>query len=242
MYTYTDRIKMSETDKNRNWIIPSIIDSMQNCVMFQLEDLGVGLDYFEKNNKVLVVTCWQVKIFKLPKLFDKITIGTQVYNYKAATGLRHCMIWDDKEKLAIASHSLGVFINPKTGRPIKTSVDEWQKYDINSDSPCNDIKFLPRHISQPNNYKIVEEFDVNIHHLDVNNHMNNGQYVRIAFNHLPDDFEVAQFRVEYKKQATLGDHIIVQLTNNKNESYSTICVVLCDTENSPFSIVEFSNK
>lgn len=242
MYTYPDRIKMSETDKQRNWTIPAIIDAMQNCVMFQLEDLGVGLDYFEKRNKALVVTCWQVKIYKLPQLFDKITVGTQVYGFKAATALRHCMIWDDENQLAIASHCLGVFIDPQTGHPLKTPSDEWEKFDINSNSPCNGIEFLPKHIPQPKDFKIVEEFYVNIHHLDVNNHMNNAQYVRIAFNHLPDDFNVTQFRVEYKKQATLGDKITVQLFTNTIEHYSTICIALCDLQNKPFALVEFNNN
>lgn len=233
---------MSETDKRRNWTIPAIIDAMQNCVMFQLEDLGVGLDYFEKNNKLLVVTCWQVNIFSLPKLFDKITVGTQVYGFKAATGLRHCMIWDDKGSLAIASHSLGVFINAETGRPIKTTPEEWQLYDVNPDTPCSTVSFQNRHILLPEAMQVVEEFYVNIHHLDVNNHMNNGQYVRIAYNYLPDDFNVAQFRVEYKKQATLGDRVIVKLSTDTKYHASVVCVAICDIEGSPFAIVEFSNK
>ncbi|MBE6033330.1 MAG: hypothetical protein E7222_01375 [Clostridiales bacterium] len=242
MYTYTDRIKMSETDKRRNWTIPAIIDAMQNCVMFQLEDLGVGLDYFEQNNKLLVVTCWQVKIFKLPKLFDTITVGTQVYGFKAATGLRHCMIWDDKGELSVASHSLGVFIDTKTGKPMKTSKEEWNQYDVRADTPCTGIVFQDRHIPLTHPFQVAEEFEVNIHHLDVNNHMNNGQYVRIAYNYLPEDFHAAQFRVEYKKQATLGDKIIVQLASDKEQQPSVFCVAMCDTENTPFAIVEFSTQ
>ncbi|WP_312647513.1 acyl-[acyl-carrier-protein] thioesterase [Aminipila sp.] len=242
MYTYNDRVKMSETDKRRNWTIPAIIDAMQNCVMFQLEDLGVGLDHFDEKNKLLVVTCWQVKIFSLPKLFDKITVGTQAYGFKSATGLRHCMIWDDKGALAIASNSVGVFIHAETGRPVKTPPEEWQQYDINPDTPCNSVSFQDKHICLPETTKVVEEFDVNIHHLDINNHMNNGQYVRIAYNYLPDDFRVAQFRVEYKKQATLGDRVFVKLSTDTKYQSSVICVSICDIEGSPYAIVEFSNK
>ncbi|QHI72010.1 acyl-[acyl-carrier-protein] thioesterase [Aminipila terrae] len=238
MYTYNDRIKISETDKRRNWTIPSIIDAMQNCVMFQLEDLGAGLDYFDEKNKLLVVTCWQVKIFNLPKLFDRITVGTQVYGYKAATAFRHCMVWDHTGELAIASHSLGVFIDAETGRPMKTSQEEWEKYDVNQDTPCSSIDFQDRRIPLPDALEIVEEFDVNIHHLDVNNHMNNGQYVRIAYNYLPDHFDVAQFRVEYKKQATLRDRIIVKISRQD----TIFCVVICDTDNTPFAVVEFTRR
>ncbi|MBN7773848.1 acyl-[acyl-carrier-protein] thioesterase [Clostridium aminobutyricum] len=246
MYTFHDRVKMSQTDKRRNLTIPAIIDAMQNCVMFQLEDLGVGLDYMEKENKILVVTCWQVQIFSLPRLFDSVSLATQAYSYKAATGFRHCMIYDREGKLCIASNSIGVFVNPDTGRPIKTTAEEWAKYDLNKGL---DIEFKDRHIPIPTDYEVVEQFQVNIHHLDANNHMNNGQYVRIAYNYLPEDFDVSDFRVEYKKPAKLDDTVLVRLSafsapaqENSPLSQRILCVDLCDLAGNSFAVVEFTSK
>jgi acyl-ACP thioesterase len=251
MYKFNDRVKMSQTDKHRNLTIPAIIDAMQNCVIFQLEDLGVGLDYFEKENKALVVSCWQVQIYKIPRLFDRISLATQVYGFKSATGFRHCMIYDESGNLCVASNSIGVFINPQTGRPMKVAHDEWVKYDVNKGL---DILFKDRHIPFPTDFEVVEQFDVNIHHLDSNNHMNNAQYVRIAYNYLPDDFEVSDFRVEYKKPAMLGDSIYVRLsdfsnlshsvlnTNTSSPSSKTVCIVMCDAEGTAFAVVEFTGN
>ncbi|QIB68219.1 hypothetical protein Ami103574_02340 [Aminipila butyrica] len=237
MYTYKDRIKLSETDKRRNWTLPAIIDAMQNCVMFQLEDLGIGPDVLDQQNKALVVTSWQVKIFRLPTLFQQITVGTQVYGYKSATGLRHCMIWDEQNQLCVASHSLGAFIDIHTGRPLKTSPEEWEICDVQPQTPCTSIQFQEKRIPLPADLQMVEEFTVNIHHLDINNHMNNGQYVRIAYNYLPDGFQVNQFRVEYKKPAALGARVSVRQAQQEG----LFCVVFSDQANQTFAAVEFSS-
>lgn len=244
MYLYHDRVKMSQTDKRRNLTIPAIIDAMQNCVMFQLEDLGVGLDYMDQENKMLVVTCWQVQIFSLPRLFDSISLATQAYAFKAATGFRNCMIYDKDGKLCVASNSIGVFVDATTGRPIKTTAEEWGKYDIKKGL---ELEFKDRHIPIPTEYEIVEQFQVNIHHLDTNNHMNNAQYVRIAYNYLPENFDVSDFRVEYKKAAKLGDMVFVHFsafTENSNMAFPSevICISLCDETGSAYAAVEFTRK
>jgi len=51
-------------------------------------------------------------------------------------------------------------------------------------------------------------------HLDSNLHVNNAQYVSMAVDSLPQDFQIGGLRVEYKKQAHLNDtlypHVIEQ--------------------------------
>ena len=239
MYTIEERVKMSEIDKKMVWTIPSIIDSMQDCIMFQLQDLGLGFDYMKKEGKSLIVTSWQVKIFKLPKLFDKIKISTQVYGFKNATALRHCMVYGPDGQLAVASNSMGVFLNNETGRPMKIEKDLWEKYDMDPITPCSGLDFDVRHISLPEGCHQVEDFHVNIHHLDINNHMNNAQYVRIASNYLPDDFLVKDFRIEYKTSARLGSHVKVLRCINQQRTLCTIS--FCDPEGKPYAIAEFAS-
>ena len=63
----------------------------------------------------------------------------------------------------------------------------------------------------------------------------NVQYVRMAQDYLPADFCIGQMRAEYKKQALLGDRIIIMV-----ETAGDICTVaLCDEEQKPYAVVEF---
>ena len=73
------------------------------------------------------------------------------------------------------------------------------------------------------------------HHLDTNHHVNNGQYVNIAMEYLPDDFVIRQMRAEYKKQAFLDD--VLHPYEVQTETGYIIC--LQDEEGRPYVSVEF---
>ena len=77
---------------------------------------------------------------------------------------------------------------------------------------------------------------VHAHHLDSNHHVNNGQYVAIAAEYLPEGFQVRQLRAEYKRQARLGDI----LTPGISESSGAYVVTLNDQAGRPYVILEFS--
>ncbi len=47
--------------------------------------------------------------------------------------------------------------------------------------------------------------------IDYNKHLNNANYIRMAMELLPEDFEVKGLRVEYRVPAKLGDQLIPTL-------------------------------
>lgn len=82
----------------------------------------------------------------------------------------------------------------------------------------------------------MEPFAVKEYHLDTNNHVNNGQYVRMAMEYVPKDLFVEQLRVEYKSQAVLGDKICpVMSVDESNKLYT---VTLNKEDGKPYCIVE----
>ena len=80
-----------------------------------------------------------------------------------------------------------------------------------------------------------EPFAVHRFCIDSNHHVNNGKYVLMAEEFLPEQFLVSELRVEYRKAAVLGD-IMYPFVENTEEK---IAVVLADKEKSPYAIIEF---
>ena len=70
-----------------------------------------------------------------------------------------------------------------------------------------DMDYAPRKIALPEEMEKKEYFLIVKHHIDTNHHVNNGQYVQMAMELLPDDFRISQMRAEYKKAALLGDMV-----------------------------------
>ena len=97
-------------------------------------------------------------------------------------------------------------------------------------------KYLPRKISISGEEKQAETLVIQKHHLDCNDHVNNGQYIKIASVYLPENFVIHQMRAEYKNQARLGDIIYPYIYREENK----VTVCLCDEEKKPYVVVEFT--
>ena len=96
--------------------------------------------------------------------------------------------------------------------------------------------YAPRKIDVPEGGVQQEPIVVHRNHLDTNHHVNNGQYVRMAMEYLPENFRIGELRAEYKKQALLGDVIYPRVIMEEN-----MCVVsLCDETGVIYVNVEFT--
>lgn len=97
------------------------------------------------------------------------------------------------------------------------------------------MEYAPRKIKLPKGGTEAAPFEVKEYHLDTNHHVNNGQYVRMAMNTVLLGSEVRQLRVEYKKQALLGDRIIPVVYEEEGQVF----VSLNDEKGKAYAVVQF---
>ena len=88
----------------------------------------------------------------------------------------------------------------------------------------------------PEKGKTMSSLIVARHHLDTNHHVNNGQYVRMARELMPEDGVPKRLRVEYKNQARLGDEIVPVCYQEEHKHI----VSLNDVNGAPYAIVEIT--
>ena len=109
------------------------------------------------------------------------------------------------------------------------------KYEL---SPKLEMKYSPRKIAVPDaGGEAAEEITVRLHHLDTNQHMNNAQYVHFAVMYLPAEAEIRELRVEYKKQAMLGDHIKPVIYHTADD---VVLVSMNGEDGKPYAVVEMT--
>jgi acyl-ACP thioesterase len=205
MYTFNSRIRYSEVDKNARLTPESLIDYFQDCSTFQTQDGPADMDYLRSKGMVWVLISWQIEVTRYPKLCEDVIIGTMPYEINGYFGVRNFfMKTKDGEMLSVAN-SEWTLLNIEKGRLCKVTPEIIAAYPLDEKL---DMDYKGRKIRIPNDAQILpaEEILVRRHHLDTNNHVNNGQYIRMAMDCLPDkDREVTSIRAEYKKQALLGD-------------------------------------
>lgn len=204
MYKFESRIRYSESDRHDRLTIVSLLDYFQDCSIFHSEDLGLGVDYLRKKNLAWVLNSWQIDVSRYPNMGERVYVCTAPYAFKGFLGYRNFLMETaEGERLAVAN-TIWTLLDLQTGKPVNPPEEMKLGYVCEEKL---DMEYLPRKIVLAGEAAACEAIRVCPHHLDTNNHVNNGQYLRMALDVLPDEMRVSRLRVEYKAQAYLGDTI-----------------------------------
>ena len=236
MYEYDKRIGFSECGTDRRLTITALIDAFQDCSTFQSEDSGVGFDVLEKKDLVWVINYWELQISDLPRLCDHVSVGTFPYGFKSCFGYRNFYMKNADKEYIVKANSLWTLIDRVQGRPVKAPDFIHEAYTI---EPKLDMTYSSRKVLVPDDddIEVIKKEPIHIqpHHLDSNNHVNNGQYVKLAMSEIDDPADIASLRIDYRRQAMLGDVIYPVVYAKDNEKI----VALYDSEGSAFSVAQF---
>lgn len=230
MYEFQSRVRYSEINEQGNLSLNGIINYFQDVTNFHSEYVGDGLKKAEEKKQFWMLISWQIIIDKYPAHAENIRIGTLPYDFSGNLGLRNFVIMNSAGKYMVRANSIWTMVDGNTGRPMRIPKETQKLYGF--DEPIA-MDYAPRKIKLLENMEQFESVKVTRHMIDSNHHVNNGQYVQIAVDLLPTGVEVRELRVEYKKQAMLGDEIIPYVGQDE-ERY---VISLCGSDNKPYAVV-----
>ncbi len=233
MYSFDSIIRFSELDHNMNFPVASLINYFQDCSTFQSEAIGKGFGYLAKENKAWIIVSWQIHINRFPKFMEKVTISTWPHKRDKLYAHRNFIMKNDKDEVLACSNSIWVLMDTTTLKPLKIEDNDIVAY---GEEPSFDMEYLDRKIPLPKDMKEYSPFKVQKTNLDNNNHVNNGQYIMMAEEYLPEGFLFSNVRADYRKSALLCDTIYPSVSISEN----TCTIGLLDEAKKPFTIVEFS--
>lgn len=232
MYSFKSRVRFSETDTDKKLSVAGLMNYLQDCSIFQSEDIGAGFSHMEKSRRAWLLSAWNVEVVRRPEVAEEITIGTWPYDFKGIYGLRNFVILDKEGSYLVKADACWFLTDMDTGRPVRPTAEDIAPYPLVE--PRLEMEDLPRKITLPAGLREVGRITVMRYHLDINQHVNNVQYVNIACEAVPNDREICGIRAEYKKAAVLGDVIV--LTCAENEGIYSIS--LCAEDGAIFANVE----
>ncbi len=232
MYTFQSRIRYTELNHRKGMMNPSsIINYFQDCSTFQSEDLNIGLNYLKKQNRIWMLTSWQLHIMKPCRMGETIIVGTWPYAFKGFYGYRNFIMKNDRDETLAVADSIWVNMDLSTNTPVRISAED-SGYVLEPPYP---MEHFDRKIKIPDSLQALPSFPVMKSNIDSYSHVNNGQYIKMAEEFLPENFIVSVMRAEYRKQAVLGDIIHPMAAYGDN----TCSIVLANEAGNPYTILEF---
>lgn len=234
-YQFDSRVRYSEIGPDRKLSLNSLVNYFQDCSTFHSEEVGLGMESLEKRQRIWVLSSWQIVIDRLPVLGEDITIKTWPYDFKGFYGSRNFILLDKGGANLAYANSLWIFMDITSGHPVK--IDEGQSAGYQLEERFS-MDYAPRKVRVPDISEEMTPFAVRKLHLDTNLHVNNGQYILMGQEYLPQGFVTGQIRAEYKKSAKLGD-VIIPMVHTVEQC---VTVALCDEGYKPYAVIEFTKK
>lgn len=232
MYYFDSRIRYSEADPNGQAALHTILDYFQDCSSFHSEDLGIGIEYLKQKECAWILVSWQVVVERFPSYGERVRVSTWPYDFKSFYGCRNFLMTDEAGSHLAYADSLWALMDLKAHRPMKVLPEMQSAYQMEPPLP---VEKESRKIKVPDDLKPKAAFQVHRYHLDTNQHVNNGKYILMAQEYLPDTFRIGRLRTEYKKSAVYGDTIYPFVAAEEDKTV----VVLGDGQRSPYAVIEF---
>ncbi len=235
MFCFETIVRYSEIDVNNRMTLSAVLDLLQDCCTFQSEETGIGLEFLQKEHRAWVLSSWQVILNRYPKMGDKIYVYTWPYAFKNFLGYRNFKIEDAAGEIISYANSVWVYLDTDSGHPVRVpkAVSECYTFE-----PPYEMEPVSRKIKLFEDMEQKEPIRVGRFHIDTNQHVNNGKYVMMAEEYLPDSFHVHKLRAEYKKAAVLSDMIYPKVKEMEHK----VTAALEDGAGNPYAVIEFMEE
>lgn len=233
MYSFRSRVRYSEVGNDKKLSLSSLINYFQDCSTFQSQDIGFGVRKLEQERRAWLLSSWQIVVDRYPDLFEEIEVCTWAYDFKGFYGMRNFCLKDREGVMLARANSVWIYMDRDSGRPARIPKEEAQAYAIEEKLPMD---YAGRKLPMPEEMEKRPPLVILKHQIDTNNHVNNGQYVGMAADFLPEAYRIGMMRAEYKMSAKLGE-VVVPYTKEQDGIYT---VALCDEAGKPYAVVEFS--
>lgn len=211
--TGTQRIRSYEVDKNNRLTLEKLVNYAQDIAMAQGESLGVGQAHLEEKKLAWVIVKFDIQLERYPVYNEEIRVETQPVGFHKLTADRKFWFVDSGNNSLGTIASQWVMLDLDRGRmkPIPEFYSKSYGFD-----PLDNEKVSYERIHLPDSWDLESEEVVKYSDLDFNNHVNNGRYLRWITDLVPaafmDEHEAKRLQVSYKKEARMGDQVMIRGT------------------------------
>jgi len=213
-----------ECDRNENIKIISIFHLLQDMADAHAEKLNVGYTFYKQNHLAWVGRAYHIKIYSLPKIFDKITLETWPCIRTALIATRDFLIKNTDGKVLIAASSQWAMIDTIKMRPIK--FDNFNlTYDV---LPERALETDFAKIQQLQKTDLAKQIQIREDDIDSNGHVNNCVYPMWTMETFDEqfkkDFILDEMEINFKKPVFKQDNVITAKIQKNTDMDFTVSI------------------
>lgn len=214
MFAKEYELRYSDIGKNGKIKITTVLDLLQDISILHSDFVGLTAEKFKSLSLACLLSGWRLKFLKPIDTREKVVIKTGIMTVTQFETYRKYEVYQKDECVAIATANWFT-VNTEKMRIERVSEGFFSVFESVSEEdnglPC--AKLRPCE-----NTELLYETKVLKRDMDTNNHMNNVKSVELALDFIPDDFEVSQLHVKYRKELKEDEALKICGINSENET------------------------
>ena len=203
-----------------------ILAFLEDIATYHSGLVGYGVEDIEKNKGAFLILDWNLEVYNRLKFNDTVKVKT--YALPIEKPCFHCYrnfdIYDINDELIATATSKWLFYNFEQHKIVKLDEDILKLFETEGDLKKAEEKITK--LQEPKSFEKMIEYQVQRSNIDVNMHMNNLVYLKLANEILPEDVyfadELNNLRITYKHQIRLGEIVKIYYTMVDNKHIVTI--------------------
>jgi medium-chain acyl-[acyl-carrier-protein] hydrolase len=203
--------------------IGNLVNVMLYYSGIQSTQLGRADAYFHELGMTWIVTDYEIKVNRLPRAFEEITIVTEAKSYNKFFTYRDFEVFDEQGNLLVTLHSTFSLMKIEERKLASLKAEYLEPYEADK------IKTIRRGPQLPNfDEPFAKDFEVRYSDLDTNNHVNNSKYLNWVLDTLSLEFlsthEMAHMHVRFVKEIAYGHTVHSLAEEQENQTIHQIQV------------------
>ena len=219
MYTVGNR----DVGATKKATIKAMMKYLENIACSHSDMVGYGINTIEETGVVWILLDWKFKIIERPKYGQNIKVRTWSRKMEKCSAYRDFQILDENGNVLAIATTKWVLLDAST-RKIQRIPEEFiAKYQ--SEPERNVFGEEIEKLQETENEEYSVQVKTRRTDLDINNHVNNLNYLDLAYEILPDEVynaELKNVRITYKHQTEPGEIVNVSYTKKENKNIITI--------------------
>mgnify|MGYP004522255419 FL=1 len=235
MFSEKVTVKFSDLAPNKSASLAAMLRFFQNSAMDHSAAAGYPTEYLYSLGHAWILISMNIEVMRYPREHDELEIITYATGFDRCYGYRSYIAKDENGEEIARAASVWIFINTKTGHPVRALPDVAEKYKIDADMPH--LEYIRR---EPKNAASCKCMDIvaGKRDLDTNYHVNNVRLAEFLEEALPLDTVVEKAGIFFRSAVYEND--IIGVFSGENEG--ALDVALKDAEGKTHTSAKFFKK
>lgn len=201
----------------------AMLKYLENIACKHSDEVGYGINTIEETGVVWILLDWKFNVIERPIYGQTIKVKTWSRKMEKCYAYRDFEVYDENENKIAKATTKWVLLDAKTRKIIRIPEELPLKY--NQETERHVFEEEIEKIRETENEEASMELKTRRTDIDINNHVNNLNYLDFAYEILPNEVynqDLKNVRITYKHQTEPGETVNISYTKQEGKNIITI--------------------